>query len=1079
MASLLAQDFLNREAIESSIRAVVYLIPLLVLAVYAADYLHGWRRRWLLGPIPLMDDSSYLSPVLRLWGGSDHNYAEGFKRGYNEYNKKGKAWAVPLPGGSGDMVVLPAHCGKEYYNLPKDHLGIREMMAHEINLNHLLDASWKVPVEAMQACSKQQVMKELDPLIVDEVTVGLRRLFGSANPERKLGLEVTAYETISDLVSYLGALLVFGPGFGVDAGLPHKLRQYVLQVEEYTHMRQQWPRILAPFLWQAHPIVRRMKTNRAALKAIIKPEVRRRIHLARAQFKQDKPSSSSEIFYLDSMVGMCFRKGHLGRKQPFRDEEKRIDMIVEETMLMFFEAAEPTSQISTLLLFRILSCPSVVPALREELTKALEIQQGKWSFDVFQHTPKLESFTKETLRMDGIAMVSGSRQVLKKTTIPSIGMTFKPGRYITMSAQAVHYDDELYPDAAKFNPYRFYKPGISASEITRDMMKPSDRWMPFGIGISACPARLIGTRMCQLILCKILLDYEIEVVEVDGVPLYIYVDCILAPNPEVRLCLRGRAQEVNQDLELRAGRGLSAALASSDLSPIQSLKDMDSARQLLLTMISETALLPGSVLALVILAATWIIYHHPGWTGSKFPFVNGSSRLHGQRLQEYREGTASLLARGFEERDVFQIMTHFGPTTVVRSKYAGEIANDKRFNPHLVHPRQFVSFLPGFEMFQLSEKDSGVFHDAIKLRFNRTYGRLLSPISDVLADSLRRVWGVTEDWCEISAVPTLKEIINDVARLLAYGPTLSSDEKWLKAASDHMEATVAAVMDLHEWSPLLQPFIYRVHPSWRRMRALEAKARDTLKMCLARTQKREKQVAGEPWEANHSLEWLKEVADGRSYDPFICLVQFNMFFSATEDFVAQVLYDIADRPELMDQLREEIIAVRPQERSPWSQKALQELELMDSVMKESQRLKPGTLVRVATEPVILSNGARIPAGALVGVATDGMRDPTIYDKPNTFDGHRYLRLKDKPGYERTSKFACNSPIHLGFGYGPGACPGRAFAGAFAKILLCHILMKYEIRPTGLAKTPVVFGIEQEADPDGRLEVRLREPEVDL
>ncbi|KAE8412075.1 histidine-specific methyltransferase [Aspergillus pseudocaelatus] len=43
--------------------------------------------------------------------------------------------------------------------------------------------------------------------------------------------------------------------------------------------------------------------------------------------------------------------------------------------------------------------PEYLVPLREELTAALKQTDNAWSFDIFKHTPKLESFTKECLRV--------------------------------------------------------------------------------------------------------------------------------------------------------------------------------------------------------------------------------------------------------------------------------------------------------------------------------------------------------------------------------------------------------------------------------------------------------------------------------------------------------------------------------------------------------------------------------------------------------------------------------------------------------------------------------------------------------
>ena len=58
----------------------------------------------------------------------------------------------------------------------------------------------------------------------------------------------------------------------------------------------------------------------------------------------------------------------------------------------------------------------------------------------------------------------------------------------------------------------------------------------------------------------------------------------------------------------------------------------------------------------------------------------------------------------------------------------------------------------------------------------------------------------------------------------------------------------------------------------------------------------------------------------------------------TSDMLTQVLYDLCGRDALIQALREEVITVVQEE--GWTKPTLYKLKLMDSVLKESQRLKP-------------------------------------------------------------------------------------------------------------------------------------------
>ncbi|KAM5445877.1 hypothetical protein MaudCBS49596_007059 [Microsporum audouinii] len=536
--------------------SVLALVLTFVLFVIAADYHHGWKRRRFLGNIPLMDDKSYFSPRLRLWS-SGHNYIEGFSRGYTEqYSKKGKPWAVPLPGGSGDMIVLPHHCGKEFYNLPKDNLSMRHMMSDEINFNHILDAGWKIPVEAMQACNKLSSLRKLtyitlifvlvqiltcllsleklDPLIMKEADYSITQYIGQSKSWKEDSIFNISLKVMVDI----GVLLVFHPGFGREAGLATQMGAYVGQVEARTHLYEAFPRVMGPLLELFASECHQIRSSMKSMKKTILPELRRLI-----KQKRESQPTTDDHFYTSSMVELALKKGPLSRKGEVKDEEHHIDMMADETMFMFFEAVEPTTMILSAFLARLLRHPEFVEPIRAELAEALRLDDGKWSFDMFNKTPKFESFSREVLRMDGINLVAGSRQVVKDpVTIKSLGMTFTPGTNITTSGQFTHLDPEFYPDPTKFDGNRFYSTDLTASDIHRDTVSPNERWVPFGLGISSCPARVLGIRLCQLMAAKMLLAYNMEFAHEDGKSpdFNVFVDAVAILNPEIKMRYKSR-----------------------------------------------------------------------------------------------------------------------------------------------------------------------------------------------------------------------------------------------------------------------------------------------------------------------------------------------------------------------------------------------------------------------------------------------------------------------------------------------------------------------------------------------------------
>lgn len=126
--------------------------------------------------------------------------------------------------------------------------------------------------------------------------------------------------------------------------------------------------------------------------------------------------------------------------------------------------------------------------------------------------------------------------------------------------------------------------------------------------------------------------------------------------------------------------------------------------------------------------------------------------------------------------------------------------------------------------------------------------------------------------------------------------------------------------------------------------------------------------------------------------------------------------------------------------------------------------------------VKLSDGTILPKGSHVVVYNDGSRNPQIFEDPERFDPYRFLRMRSEPGKENSNQFASTSPSQLGFGHGIHACPGRFFVSNEVKIILSHMVMKYDWKFANGQDVPepIAVGSDFVTNPEGRLMYRLRE-----
>lgn len=130
------------------------------------------------------------------------------------------------------------------------------------------------------------------------------------------------------------------------------------------------------------------------------------------------------------------------------------------------------------------------------------------------------------------------------------------------------------------------------------------------------------------------------------------------------------------------------------------------------------------------------------------------------------------------------------------------------------------------------------------------------------------------------------------------------------------------------------------------------------------------------------------------------------------------------------------------------------------------------LERKAMRDIVLPNGMTIPRGTNVAVDSSMMWDPAIYHNPSTYDGYRFLRLRQSGN--AWAALASTSPEHIAFGIGKPVCPGRFFVNNEVKIALAKILLTYDVRILEGVKLKVVeMGFEMLSDPDAKLEIRRR------
>lgn len=180
------------------------------------------------------------------------------------------------------------------------------------------------------------------------------------------------------------------------------------------------------------------------------------------------------------------------------------------------------------------------------------------------------------------------------------------------------------------------------------------------------------------------------------------------------------------------------------------------------------------------------------------------------------------------------------------------------------------------------------------------------------------------------------------------GSDICRNEKWLRITKEFTTTSFAAAAKLNMLPWVLRPLANLLDPSCQQVRAFIAEAEGILLPVIEsrRKVKEAAKLAGKPVPVfNDTVEWAEAESQGTQYDPvaFQLMISF-VAIHTTYDLLGRVLLLLAEHQETIKPLRQEMVEVLQAE--GWSKTALNHMKLLDSTIKESQRISPTSLCKL-------------------------------------------------------------------------------------------------------------------------------------
>ncbi|KPI42051.1 Dihydromonacolin L monooxygenase LovA [Cyphellophora attinorum] len=455
----------------------------------------------------------------------------------------------------------------------------------------------------------------------------------------------------------------------------------------------------------------------------------------------------------------------------------------------------------------------------------------------------------------------------------------------------------------------------------------------------------------------------------------------------------------------------------------------------------------------------------------------------------------AIIAKGLADfnETPFQVPSTSGWKVILPTKYAEELRNNENLSFTESVKKDFLAGYPGFDAFTEGLKDDFFMQEVVRVRLTQSLAMLTDDLVDETNDSLHNILGEDAHYESVAIKERVLDIVSRLSSRILLGLPLCRNQAWLDIAKGHTVDLFKSAQLMRLVPAIARPLLYLVPTPCKRIKAQVQAARRLINEEVRLRRERTQKIldAGEkPPKQADAIAWMTESSHVHGRVPDFVAAQLALSMAAihtTSETISNAILALCESPELIRELRAEVIEVLTT--NGWSKQTLYKLRIMDSFLKESQRVRPmsaTSMNRLVLKDITLSDGIVLRAGSRIMIRDSKDVNAEAFPEPEKFDPHRFLKMRDHPGEENRHQFVTLTADHMSFGYGTHACPGRFFAANEIKILFCFLLLKYEFRYLKAAdgiedQKPTHFSFENAivADPRCKIQIRRREEEIDL
>lgn len=369
-----------------------------------------------------------------------------------------------------------------------------------------------------------------------EVSSILGRTFGQADDWKEIGV----YGSCITVISRITQLVLLGEEFMNNDEWQRVATEHSVDVFKAAATLHQWPSWLRPVVHWFLPECRRIRAQVKQARAIIGPEVKRRVQYREMLLKNaDGNTKERPRRVLDSVDWFVAAN----------PENKPFDYAGTQ-MSLAMAANQTSSNALSYYLGDLLSHPEYVQPLRDEVTAVLRDTGGKFDKAALHRLVLMDSFMKESMRLHPPAIITMRRHALGDVRLAD-GTEIPRDTYCFVAPVPMK-DPAVFENPDVFDGRRFLRMRQQAQQGGQDggakyhLVSTSADCVMFDYGLHACPGRFLAASYLKLIFSHLLLKYDFKLLpgqsEYDmGKP----QGFLTRPNKEQKIMYRSRQCLVN------------------------------------------------------------------------------------------------------------------------------------------------------------------------------------------------------------------------------------------------------------------------------------------------------------------------------------------------------------------------------------------------------------------------------------------------------------------------------------------------------------------------------------------------------